>query len=116
MIPPVSGGCRGRKWCHVQSSPEPEWGRVAMIEITSSPIDHAAVTERVRAEHAGAVCTFLGTVRDLTGDRKTVALQYEAYAEMASRSWPSSKVRRAARWPIIELALFTESAISARAR
>ena len=54
-----------------------------MIEITSSPIDHAAVTERVRADHAGAVCTFLGTVRDLTGDRKTLALRYEAYPEMA---------------------------------
>ena len=43
-----------------------------MIEITASPIDHAAVTERVRANHAGAVCTFLGTVRDLTGDRETL--------------------------------------------
>ena len=35
-----------------------------MIEITDSPIDHAAVTERVRSNHAGAVCTFLGTVRE----------------------------------------------------
>ncbi len=34
-----------------------------MIEICSTPIDHAAITERVRSHQAGAVCTFLGTVR-----------------------------------------------------
>ncbi len=54
-----------------------------MIEITAAPIDHAAVTERVRSPLAGAVCTFLGTVREMTGDRRTVALAYEAYPEMA---------------------------------
>ena len=45
-----------------------------MIEITESPIDHAAVTEYVRSNRAGAVCTFLGTVREMTGSRRTVAL------------------------------------------
>ena len=54
-----------------------------MIEITEAPIDHAALTERVRSHRAGAVCTFLGTVRELTGDRRTLALDYEAYSEMA---------------------------------
>ena len=56
-----------------------------MIEITEAPIDHAALTERVRANLAGAVCTFLGTVRELTGERRTAALEYEAYPEMASK-------------------------------
>jgi molybdopterin synthase catalytic subunit len=76
-----------------------------MIEITSSPIDHAALTERVRANHAGAVCTFLGTVRDLTGDRKTLALRYEAYPEMALKKLAELETEARARWPIIELAL-----------
>ena len=76
-----------------------------MIEITASPIDHAAVTERVRAEHAGAVCTFLGTVRDLTGDRKTVALRYEAYPEMALKKLAELEDEARRRWPIIEVAL-----------
>jgi molybdopterin synthase catalytic subunit len=76
-----------------------------MIEITSSPIDHAALTERVRANHAGAVCTFLGTVRDLTGDRKTLALRYEAYPEMALKKLAELEAEARARWPIIELAL-----------
>ena len=81
VIPPVSG----RAGELTRRSPRP------MIEITTSPIDHAAVTVRVRATHAGAVCTFLGTVRDLTGDRKTVALQYEAYGEMALKRLADSR-------------------------
>ena len=54
-----------------------------MIEITEAPIDHAAITERVRSQSAGAVCTFLGTVREMTGERQTVVLDYEAYPDMA---------------------------------
>ena len=54
-----------------------------MIQITEAPIDHAAVTERVRSNQAGAVCTFLGTTREMTGDRRTDLLEYEAYPEMA---------------------------------
>jgi molybdopterin synthase catalytic subunit len=76
-----------------------------MIEISSSPIDVAAVTERVRSPHAGAVCTFLGTVRDLTGDRRTVSLRYEAYPEMALKKLAELEAEARRRWPVIELAL-----------
>ena len=76
-----------------------------MIEITSSPIDTAAVTERVRSTRAGAVCTFLGTVRDLTGDRKTLALRYEAYPEMALKKLAELETEARERWPIIELSM-----------
>lgn len=76
-----------------------------MIEITSSPIDTAAVTERVRSTRAGAVCTFLGTVRELTGERRTVSLRYEAYPEMATKKMAELEDEARRRWPIIELAL-----------
>jgi molybdopterin synthase catalytic subunit len=76
-----------------------------MIEITESPIDHAAVTERVRSNAAGAVCTFLGTVRELTGSRRTVALAYEAYPEMALKKLAELESEARGRWPVIELAL-----------
>ena len=104
VIPPVSGGA-GELFRCVQDAGGPAGARRRMIEITSSPIDHAAVTERVRAAHAGAVCTFLGTVRELTGDRKTVALQYEAYREMAIKKLAELESEARRRWPIIELAL-----------
>jgi molybdopterin synthase catalytic subunit len=54
-----------------------------MVRLTRDPIDHAALTEAVRTPGSGAVVTFLGTVRDLTGDEVTVALEYEAYPAMA---------------------------------
>jgi molybdopterin synthase catalytic subunit len=76
-----------------------------MIEITAAPIDHAAVTEQVRSPLAGAVCTFLGTVRELTGDKRTVALAYEAYPEMARKKMAELEDEARRRWPIIALAL-----------
>jgi molybdopterin synthase catalytic subunit len=76
-----------------------------MIEITTAPIDHAAVTDRVRSPLAGAVCTFLGTVRELTGDKRTLALAYETYPEMAEKKMAELEVEARRRWPIIELAL-----------
>jgi len=76
-----------------------------MIEITESAIDHAALTERVRSHAAGAVCTFLGTVREMTGDRRTQALRYEAYPEMARKTMEDLETQARSRWPIVELAM-----------
>jgi molybdopterin synthase catalytic subunit len=76
-----------------------------MIEITSDPIDHAAITDRVRSNQAGAVCSFLGTVREMTGDRRTIALDYEAYPEMALTTLANLEAEARSRWPIVELAL-----------
>ena len=54
-----------------------------MIRLTHNLIDYTALTEQVRRSGCGAVVLFLGTVRDLTGEQVTVALDYEAYAGMA---------------------------------
>jgi molybdopterin synthase catalytic subunit len=76
-----------------------------MIEITEAPIDHAALTERVRSHQAGAVCTFLGTVREMTGAKQTLSLDYEAYPEMALKKLANLEEEARARWPIIDLAM-----------
>ncbi|HKM55068.1 MAG TPA: molybdenum cofactor biosynthesis protein MoaE [Isosphaeraceae bacterium] len=76
-----------------------------MIEITEAPIDHAAVTDRVRSNQAGAVCTFLGTARELTGGRQTTALEYEAYPEMALKKLADLEREARGRWPIVEAAI-----------
>jgi molybdopterin synthase catalytic subunit len=76
-----------------------------MIEITDQPIDYAAVTERVRSPRAGAVCVFLGTVREFTGERRTVALEYESFEEMALKKLDELEHEARRRWPVIELAL-----------
>ncbi|WP_417386308.1 molybdenum cofactor biosynthesis protein MoaE [Gimesia sp.] len=55
------------------------------ISITDQPIDYAAITEQVRSNECGAVVLFMGTVREMTAGKQTVALDYEAYPEMADQ-------------------------------
>lgn len=76
-----------------------------MIALTHDPIDAAAITESVRGPHEGAVVTFLGTVRDLTGDRVTVALDYEAYTGMAEAKLREIEAETRARWPVGDMAI-----------
>jgi molybdopterin synthase catalytic subunit len=76
-----------------------------MIEITEDVIDHAAVTERVRSNQAGAVCVFLGTVREMTGPRQTRSLDYEAYPSMAQHKMAELEAEARRRWPIVEMAI-----------
>ena len=76
-----------------------------MIRLTTEPIDHHALTEQVRRPSCGAVVTFLGTVRDLTGDRVTSALDYEAYPGMAEKKMAEIERDTRARWPVGEIAL-----------
>ena len=76
-----------------------------MIRLTHDSIDHAALTELVRRPGCGAVVTFLGTVRDLTGDVATVALDYEAYPGMAEKKLAEIEADVRARWPVGEIVL-----------
>jgi molybdopterin synthase catalytic subunit len=76
-----------------------------MIEITEKPVDHAALTEQVRSNRAGAVVTFLGTVREMTGDRRTASLDYEAYTGMALAKLADLEAEARRRWPVIEAAI-----------
>ncbi len=73
-----------------------------MIELTPNPIDTSAVVNRVRHPEAGAVVLFLGTTRELTAGRQTVALDYEAYGEMAERKLAELETEACRRWPVIE--------------
>lgn len=76
-----------------------------MVEITETPIDHARWTDQVRSPQAGAVCTFLGTTRDLTGSKQTATLDYEAYGPMARKRLDAIEAEARGRWPLIEVAL-----------
>ena len=76
-----------------------------MVRLTHDVIDHAALTEQVRRSDCGAVVTFLGTVRDLTGDRVTRALDYDAYPAMAEAKMAEIEADTRARWPVGEMVL-----------
>ena len=76
-----------------------------MIELTNDTIDTSAVINRVRHPEAGAVVLFLGTTRELTAGRQTVALEYEAYSEMAERQLAELEAEARRRWPVIECSI-----------
>jgi molybdopterin synthase catalytic subunit len=74
-----------------------------MIRLTRDAIDYQAMTEEVRRGDCGAVVLFLGTVRDLTGDQVTVALDYEAYPAMAEKKMAEIEQETRRLWPVGEL-------------
>jgi molybdopterin synthase catalytic subunit len=76
-----------------------------MIRLTRDTIDYHTLTEHVRRGGCGAVVTFLGTVRDLTGDRVTVALDYEAYPGMAEKKMAEIEADVRERWPVGDIAM-----------
>ena len=76
-----------------------------MIRLTRDPIDCHSLTEQVRRHDCGAVVTFLGTVRDLTGDKVTIALDYEAYPGMAEKKLAEIEADVRGRWPVGDVAM-----------
>jgi molybdopterin synthase catalytic subunit len=71
-----------------------------MVELVRDVIHYHTLTELVCRTDCGAVVTFLGTVRDLTDGRTTVALDYEAYAEMAEKKMAEIEEETRSRWPV----------------
>jgi len=72
FLPPVSGGetaveAAARDW----------------IELVHNPIAAPAIVERVKGPEEGALVVFDGIVRNHTGGRRTLYLDYEAYEPMA---------------------------------
>jgi molybdopterin synthase catalytic subunit len=76
-----------------------------MIRLTTEPIDYFVLTEQVRRPDCGGVVTFLGTVRDLTDGKVTVALDYEAYPGMAEKKMAEIEQDTRSRWPVGEIAM-----------
>ena len=71
-----------------------------MIQLTREPINYYALTEAVRSNQSGAVVLFLGTVREMTQGRQTVALDYEAFPEMAEAKMQELIDAAKEKWPI----------------
>jgi molybdopterin synthase catalytic subunit len=53
------------------------------FQISKEPIDIQSVIDKVVQRDAGAITTFIGTVRELTKGKKTLFLIYDAYEAMA---------------------------------
>jgi molybdopterin synthase catalytic subunit len=53
------------------------------VDLRDAPLSVDEALEQVKHPGAGALCVFLGTVRDHNDGRAVVRLEYEAYASMA---------------------------------
>jgi molybdopterin synthase catalytic subunit len=71
-----------------------------MIQLTREVIDIARLTDCVRRSDCGAVVIFLGTVRDFTDGKITVALDYDAYPAMAEKKMAEIEQETRRLWPI----------------
>ena len=54
-----------------------------LFEIAHEPIAAEDVIAKVSRREAGAITTFIGTVREFTKGKKTLSLEYQAYEPMA---------------------------------
>ena len=76
-----------------------------MIEITHEPLDPEAITDKVRKDTNGAVVTFLGTTRSVTGGRKVLHLEYEAYRPMADNKLAEISQEMRERWSVEDVSI-----------
>jgi molybdopterin synthase catalytic subunit len=72
-----------------------------MVRLTREAIDLAALTATTAAD--GALCLFVGVVRNENGGRPVRHLEYEAYEEMALPLMRQIASEAAARWPVTDL-------------
>ncbi|MBG8554285.1 molybdenum cofactor biosynthesis protein MoaE [Hymenobacter guriensis] len=72
------------------------------IDLTDQPIDVAAALQLVEAEGAGAINTFIGTVRNQSTGRSVVRLEYEAYDSMALHQLRKVAEQALEQWPMLQ--------------
>ena len=74
-----------------------------LFEIVAMPIQVEQLIKKVESRNAGAITTFIGTVREWTKGKRTLYLKYQAYVPMAEKmlqeigneiqdKWPNTKV------------------------
>ncbi|ANB59684.1 molybdenum cofactor biosynthesis protein MoaE [Anoxybacteroides amylolyticum] len=78
---------------------------MTLFTITDQPISMEEVVHKVIRKEAGAVTTFIGTVRELTNGKRTLFLQYEAYVSMAEKMLAQIGAEIKERWPEAEVAI-----------
>jgi molybdopterin synthase catalytic subunit len=74
------------------------------VFLTDSPLDVASLLRETRASD-GALCLFVGVVRDHNEGRATTAIQYEAYGPMAEEEIGRIVERVSREFPAVRLAV-----------
>jgi len=96
LIPPVSGGDGAGEQRH-RSAQSPD----GTCLITSEKLSVEETLAKVHDANHGATLSFIGTTREMTGEQRTITLEYDAYIPMAlkelqqicrsiSNQWPGT--------------------------
>lgn len=75
------------------------------FQVVSTPLKIEDVVAEVIRREAGAINTFIGTVREFTEDKQTLFLEYQAYVSMAEKKMEEIGAEIKERWPMAETAI-----------
>jgi molybdopterin synthase catalytic subunit len=76
-----------------------------LLRVTAEVIDPQEATAFVADPSAGAICVFVGTVRDHSSAGQVTGLRYEAWEELAERRLEKTATQMCERWSLCKVAL-----------
>src|SRR6185369_13650914 len=76
-----------------------------MFRVVRQPIDLSELVRYVTDASAGAIATFIGTTRNNNEGRRVIALDYEAYPEMAEKELARLGEEAGKKWQICRMAI-----------
>jgi molybdopterin synthase catalytic subunit len=76
-----------------------------MFRVTDKPIHLQELVDFVTDPQAGAIATFIGITRNNNEGRQVIALDYEAYPEMAEKELARLGDEAKQKWPICRMAI-----------
>jgi molybdopterin synthase catalytic subunit len=76
-----------------------------LFEVIDKPINVQEVIDKVVRREAGAVTTFIGTVREFTKGKRTLYLEYQAYETMAVKMLEKIGTEIKEKWPEAKTAI-----------
>ena len=90
----------------VEDGYEADNGHRDFVRVSETPLDPAALVDLVSDPTAGAVVSFLGTVRNHAPGKSGVShLVYEAYLELVEAKVSALVAEARSRWPLIAVAV-----------
>jgi molybdopterin synthase catalytic subunit len=76
-----------------------------MFRVTQEPLVLQELVDFVTDPGAGAIATFIGTTRNNNQGRKVIALDYDAYPEMAEKELRRIGDEATSQWPLCRMAI-----------
>jgi molybdopterin synthase catalytic subunit len=76
-----------------------------MFRVTEKPLNLEELLAFVSDPEAGAVATFIGTTRNNNEGRRVIALDYDAYPEMAEKELRRIGEDATIKWPLRRMAI-----------